>query len=76
MSNDIKIEETATVEKDKGMREAKSFLRQSIETVAYFIIIFLVVLLVQRFIIQPVEVNGSSMEPTLHNNNHVRENIV
>lgn len=59
------------MEKDKGMREAKSFLRQSIETVAYFIIIFLVVLLVQRFIIQPVEVNGSSMEPTLHNNNHV-----
>lgn len=71
MSNDIKIEETATVEKDKGMRGEKSFLRQSIETVAYFIIIFLVVLLVQRFLIQPVEVNGSSMEPTLHNNNHV-----
>ena len=71
MDNGIKIEETATVEKDKGMKENKSFLRQLIETIAYFIVIFLVVLLVQRFLIQPVEVNGSSMEPTLHDNNHV-----
>lgn len=71
MENDIKIEETETVKNEKVMKEGKSLLRQLIETLAYFIVIFLVVLLVQRFLIQPVEVNGSSMEPTLHNNNHV-----
>lgn len=71
MGNDIKLEETATTKEQDGGQQGKSFLRQVMETVAYFIVIFLVVLLVQRFLVQPVEVNGSSMEPTLHNNNHV-----
>ena len=49
----------------------KSKLRQVIDTIVYFFIVFFVVILIQRFIIQPVEVDGASMEPTLYNADHV-----
>lgn len=49
----------------------KGILRQTVDTVVYFGIILVAVLLVQRFIVQPVEVNGSSMETTLSNEDHL-----
>lgn len=49
----------------------KSPIRQSIETALLFIFIFSVIFLVERFVMQPVEVDGSSMEPTLNNKNHL-----
>ena len=53
------------------LERKKSFWRQAVDTVIYFGIILVVVLLVQRFIIQPVEVNGSSMETTLSDTDHL-----
>ena len=49
----------------------KSFVRQLSETIIYFAVILVCVLLIQRFIIQPVEVNGSSMESTLSDDDHL-----
>ncbi len=60
------VPDTDNMEKPK-----KSFFRQIVETVLYFIIILVTVLFVQKFIIQPVEVNGSSMETTLSNQDHL-----
>jgi signal peptidase I len=51
--------------------KSKSLIRQIIETILYFAIILGAVLLIQRFIIQPVEVDGKSMEATLSNGNHL-----
>lgn len=56
---------------DKVERRKKSFLRQVVETILYFATILVAVLVVQRYIIQPVEVNGSSMETTLSDKNHL-----
>ncbi|MDD5937346.1 MAG: signal peptidase I [Clostridiales bacterium] len=53
------------------MQKKKSFARQTAETVLYFAVILICVLLVQKFIVQPVEVNGSSMEATLSDSNHL-----
>ncbi len=50
---------------------SKSMIRQMIETILYFAVILCAVLLIQRFIIQPVEVDGISMEDTLTNGNHL-----
>ena len=60
------VPEIENMEKSK-----KSFFRQIVETVLYFIIILVTVLFVQKFIVQPVEVNGSSMETTLSNQDHL-----
>lgn len=60
-----------------SMREAfdtekkKGLVRQVIETVLYFAVVLSIVLIVERFIMQPVEVDGSSMEPTLSDKNHL-----
>lgn len=51
--------------------ESKSVVRQIVETILYFVVIFTAVLFIQRFIIQPVEVDGKSMEDTLNNGNHL-----
>lgn len=55
----------------KEQEQTRKFSRQLVEAGLYFAIIFAVVLLVQKFIIQPVEVNGSSMESTLNDENHL-----
>lgn len=49
----------------------KGTIRQIIDTVAYFIVVLTIVMVIERFVMQPVEVEGSSMEPTLSNENHL-----
>lgn len=49
----------------------KSFVRQTYETIVYFAVILVCVLLIQKFVVQPVEVNGSSMESTLSDDDHL-----
>lgn len=51
--------------------EPKSTMRQVVDTIVYFIIVLVAVLLIQRFIVQPVEVDGASMESTLHSEDHL-----
>ncbi|WP_066715417.1 signal peptidase I [Clostridium sp. Marseille-P299] len=62
MNNESNLEEKET---------EKSSIRQVLETVLYFVVVLTVVLLVERFVMQPVEVDGSSMETTLSNKNHL-----
>ncbi len=49
----------------------KNFIRQVSETIVYFAVILVGVLIIQKFVIQPVEVNGSSMESTLNDDDHL-----
>lgn len=56
---------------EKNIEVKKGPVRQVIETILYFAVVFTVVLLVERFVMQPVQVEGSSMEPTLANENHL-----
>ena len=56
---------------DQVVKPKKSFFKQVVETITYFAMILVAVLFVQRFIVQPVEVNGSSMETTLSDKNHL-----
>lgn len=62
MNNESNLEE---------IEAKKSPIRQVLETVLYFAVVLTVVLLVERFVMQPVEVDGSSMETTLSNKNHL-----
>ena len=67
-----KIELVSQDQKIESPKEKnKSITRQMIETILYFAGIFLAVLLIQRFIIQPVEVDGSSMEANLSDGDHL-----
>lgn len=66
--NEVKIN---NADKDTIPTPKKSFARQAAETIIYFAVILICVLLVQKFIVQPVEVNGSSMETTLSDQNHL-----
>lgn len=65
------VQTNATAEDKNTSTKNKSWFRQLIETILYFAVILTVVLLVQRFIVQPVEVNGSSMEVTLSDGDHL-----
>ena len=60
-----------TVSNEVNAEIKKGPVRQVIETILYFAIVLSVVLIVERFVMQPVEVEGSSMEPTLSNKNHL-----
>ncbi|AXY24676.1 signal peptidase I [Suicoccus acidiformans] len=44
----------------------KDTVREIVSTVVWFVLVFLVVLLVRRYIVEPFVVNGGSMEDTLH----------
>lgn len=68
------MHEDNLISDDRNIQEIedkKSPIRQTIETVLYFVVLLTVVLLVERFVMQPVEVDGSSMEATLSNENHL-----
>lgn len=62
-------ENNSNIEKNEDVK--KGPVRQVIETILYFIVVLAVVLIVERFVMQPVQVEGSSMEPTLANQNHL-----
>lgn len=69
--NKLSESESQEVKAETENGNSKSLIRQIIETILYFVVILGAVLLIQRFIIQPVEVDGKSMEATLSNGNHL-----
>lgn len=56
---------------EKQKNNSKSMVQQVLETILYFSFLLLAVLVIQRFIVQPVEVDGKSMETTLSDGNHL-----
>ncbi|MBE5962851.1 MAG: signal peptidase I [Lachnospiraceae bacterium] len=64
-ANNLKVSE------EKESKAVKGFIWQAVETIVYFIGIFLCVILLQRYVVQPVEVDGRSMEATLYNADHL-----
>ena len=69
--NEVNESTSQRVKVETENEKSKSLIRQIIETILYFVVILGAVLLIQRFIIQPVEVDGKSMEATLSNGNHL-----
>lgn len=70
----ITMHEDNLINGDRNTQESeekKGTIRQSIETILYFIVLLTIVLLAERFVMQPVEVDGNSMETTLSNKNHL-----
>ena len=63
--------ESVTPELNVESANQKSAFRQVIETILYFVVILGAVFLIQRYVIQPVEVDGISMEATLDDENHL-----
>jgi signal peptidase I len=54
------------------MEEKKvDYVKEIVDTVIYFAILFLIVLLIHTFIGEQIKVRGSSMENTLHNGNRL-----
>lgn len=49
----------------------RNSLSALVQTLIYFGVLMAIVLLIQRFVIQPVRVEGSSMQPCLHNKDYV-----
>lgn len=49
----------------------KSLAKDIIETVVYFLICFAIIICIKAFVIQHVKVDGSSMYPTLHDEEHL-----
>ncbi len=45
--------------------------REIIEMITYFVVVIVCVLLIHQFVGQQIEVSGSSMESTLHNEDHL-----
>lgn len=56
---------------EKQKNNSKSMVQQVLETIFYFSFLLLAVLVIQRFVVQPVEVDGKSMETTLSDGNHL-----
>ncbi len=69
--NEYEDENNPQVSEEKESKAARSFIWQVFETIIYFVGIFLCVILLQRYVVQPVEVDGRSMEATLYNADHL-----
>lgn len=54
------------------MEEKKvDYVKEIVDTIIYFAILFLIVLLIHTFVGEQIKVRGSSMENTLHNGNRL-----
>ncbi len=60
-----------TSKDNKGNKQPKSLGRDIIEMILYFAFVIVFVVLVHQFVGQQIEVNGSSMENTLHSRDHL-----
>ncbi len=66
--NEAITEETLSV---KGNEKETSYGKEILEMLVYFVIVIVSVLLIHQFVGQQIEVSGSSMESTLHNEDHL-----
>ena len=55
----------------KENNDKKGYVKDIIEMLIYFVVVIVSVLLIHQFVGQQIEVSGSSMESTLHNEDHL-----
>ncbi len=66
LQNDEKEEQ----DRDKKVEEV-NYTKEIVEMILYFIVVICSVLFIHHFVGQQIEVSGSSMESTLHNEDHL-----
>lgn len=72
--SEVQLNKDENSENDiKAVEEKKkpSYGREILEMLIYFVIVIVSVLLIHQFVGQQIEVSGSSMENTLHNEDHL-----
>lgn len=72
--NKVEDFDTTSENKDQSTNQKNSeinYLKEITHMVIYFVVVICTVLFIHHFIGQQIEVSGSSMESTLHNNDHL-----
>lgn len=67
---ELQNEEKEEQDRDKKVEEV-NYTKEIVEMILYFIVVICSVLFIHHFVGQQIEVSGSSMEGTLHNEDHL-----